>query len=124
MNATTDKPRLLDDVGGPSNATPAEEGKDGRKTHASRPRNKPFDKEERQYLCGLPAVDSCTESRINWNSEFIGKVQSEIETGAHPTEIFRKAGVGPEIIGRKRIERCVARWREKARKEKAKEKEQ
>ena len=114
MNGTTDRTRPQDE----SDATGTTEESIGRKIHGGRPRNKPFNKTERQYLCALPAVDSCTESRINWNREFIGTVQSEIEAGAHPTEIFRKAGVGPEIIGRKRIERCVARWREKAKKEK------
>lgn len=28
--------------------------------------------------------------------------------------MFRKAGLGPEVIGYKRIERCVARWRDLA----------
>ena len=27
-------------------------------------------------------------------------------------EMFREAGLGPELIGYKRIERCVARWRD------------
>ena len=37
----------------------------------ARPRNKPFDAKERQYLCGLDAVDACTEKRITWNQAFI-----------------------------------------------------
>ena len=124
MNETTDKTRPQEDTDGePSNVAETKEETGGRKTRGARPRNKPFDQEERQHLCGLAAVNSCTEKRITWNREFIGRVQSEIEAGGHPTEIFRKAGVGPEVIGRKRIERCVARWREKARREKKEDNE-
>lgn len=35
--------------------------------------------------------------------------------GDSPTALFRKAGLGPEIIGSKRIKRCVARWRDRHR---------
>lgn len=35
--------------------------------------------------------------------------------GDSPTALFRKAGLGPEVIGSKRIERCVARWRDRHR---------
>lgn len=79
-----------------------------------RPANKPFDAEERQYLCGLDAVDECGEKRITWNRYFIRYVEHALELGARPTDVFRSAGVGPEIIGQKRIERCAARWRRKA----------
>ena len=89
-----------------------------------RPANKPFDVEERQYLRSLSAVDECSEKRIIWNKYFIHYVESELELGSRPVDLFRSAGVGPEVIGCKRIERCVARWREKARREKEKEKEQ
>lgn len=88
----------------------------GRRPQA-RPRNKPFDAEERQYLCGLDAVDECGEKRITWNRYFIRYVEYELELGARPVDVFRSAGVGPEVIGRKRIERCVSRWRRQAAKE-------
>ena len=84
----------------------------------ARPRNKPFDAEERQYLCGLAAVDECGEKRITWNRYFIRYVEYELELGARPVDVFRSAGVGPEVIGRKRIERCVSRWRKQSKEEK------
>lgn len=82
-----------------------------------RPRGKPFDEPERKYLCSLDIIDACTEKRITWNKTFIEYAEKELEAGSRPVDIFRGAGVGPELIGRKRIERCVARWRAKIKKE-------
>ena len=46
--------------------------------------------------------------------------------GGSPAAIFREAGLDPKIIGYKRVERCIARWKaEKAEEaEKAAEAEQ
>ena len=63
------------------------------------------------------AVRNCGEKRITWNRYFIRYVEYELELGARPVDVFRSAGVGPEVIGRKRIERCVSRWRRQAAKE-------
>lgn len=76
-----------------------------------RPRNKPFSEDEIRMLRGLDAVDSCGERRIIWNHAFIERAKERLAAGESPTDIFRRAGVGPEVIGHKRIERCVARWR-------------
>lgn len=94
-----------------------QQGRMNRAKPKARPCNKPFDAEERQYLCGLDAVDECGEKRITWNRYFIRYVEYELELGARPVDVFRSAGVGPEVIGRKRIERCVSRWRRQAAKE-------
>lgn len=88
----------------------------------ARPRNKPFDAEERRYLCGLDAVDACTEKRITWNRAFIAWATAKLDQGYAPSDIFRKAGVGPETIGSKRVERCAARWRENLEKQREQEK--
>ena len=83
----------------------------------ARPRNKPFDAKERQYLCGLDAVDACTEKRITWNQAFIAYAIKELVRGCAPSDIFRRAGCGPEGI-----ERCAARWRKKLEKQQEQEK--
>ena len=44
-----------------------QQGRMNRAKPKARPCNKPFDAEERQYLCGLDAVDECGEKRITWN---------------------------------------------------------
>ena len=31
--------------------------------------------------------------------------------GGSPAAIFREAGLDPKIIGYKRVERCIARWK-------------
>ncbi len=82
-----------------------------------RPAGKPFDEEERRVLTALDAVDSCSAKRIVWNRAFIELAKGELAMGTSPTVIFRRAGVGPEVIGHKRIERCVARWRGQMEKE-------
>lgn len=41
-----------------------QQGRMNRAKPKARPCNKPFDAEERQYLCGLDAVDECGEKRI------------------------------------------------------------
>lgn len=88
----------------------------------ARPRNKPFDAEERQYLCSLDAIDACTEKRITWNRAFITYATAELAQGHAPSDIFRRAGCGPEFIGNKRVERCAARWRKNLKKQQEQEK--
>ena len=39
---------------------------------------------------------------------------SDILRGESPTKIFREAGLPPELVGYKRIERSVARWKDAA----------
>lgn len=56
-------------------------------------------------------VDHATPARITWNRDFARAVAYRTRHGASPAKLFRQAGVGSEIIGYKRIERCVARWK-------------
>ena len=53
-----------------------------------------FSPEEIKYLKSLPAVAEATSKRITY------------------TDDFREAGLDSALIGYKRIERCLARWRE------------
>ncbi|RSX50045.1 hypothetical protein [Bifidobacterium callimiconis] len=75
---------------------------------------KELDAETKAYLETLPAVESVMSGRIYYNDAFKDYVVQRCEAGDSPTRIFRAAGLGPSIIGRKRIERCVARWRTRA----------
>lgn len=67
-----------------------------------------------EYVSGLPAVKSVTNDRIRYTDEFKRRVAEGYRRGESPVAMFRKAGLGPEVIGYKRIERCVARWRDLA----------
>ena len=75
------------------------------------PRRKLSESEQR-YLKALPAVDSVTANRITYSSAFREECRRRYAAGDSPVEIFRDAGLDPKIIGYKRIERCVARWRD------------
>lgn len=74
-----------------------------------------FDEATRAYLSRLPAVSRVGESRIFYADRFREQALREYMAGGSPVEIFRRAGMGPELIGYKRIERAFARWRQSAR---------
>ena len=59
-----------------------------------------FSDEEIQLLRELPAVANVTHNRITYSDAF-----KQVCT------IFREAGLPPELVGYKRIERSVARWK-------------
>lgn len=73
---------------------------------------KGFDLRTQRYLRALPAVDMVTSVRIYYTDEFRREVMRRYEAGGSPTEIFREAGLDPKIIGYKRIERAIARWKD------------
>lgn len=70
-----------------------------------------FSRAEIRYLRSLPAVANVTASRITYADAFRDKATERYNSGDSPTRIFREAGLGPEIIGYKRIERAFARWK-------------
>lgn len=73
-----------------------------------------FTNEEMRYLLALEAVREVTPTRITYTDEFKRECLRRYLTGASPVTMFREVGLTPEIVGRKRIERCMARWRDKA----------
>lgn len=70
-----------------------------------------FSPEEIEYLRSLPAVAEATSTRIIYAEEFKQHCVRELRRGNSPVRIFREAGLDPALIGYKRIERSVARWR-------------
>lgn len=58
-----------------------------------------------------PNVVSVESGRIRYTDGFRRRCMDAYEQGARPVDIFREAGLGPERIGHKRIERCISRWR-------------
>ena len=59
-----------------------------------------FSDAEMALLSGLDAVAWVTRTRITYTDSF-----------KREARIFREAGLDPRIIGNKRIERCIARWK-------------
>lgn len=77
----------------------------------------PFSSERMEYLNALPAVASVSGSRIRYADWFKRECVRLDKEGKSPATLFREAGLGPELIGSKRIERCMNRWRCKAEKD-------
>ena len=67
--------------------------------------------EELQMLRDLPAVANVSKDRITYSNAFKQVCVIRYLAGESPTKIFREAGLPPELIGHKRIERSVARWK-------------
>lgn len=70
-----------------------------------------FSDEEIQLLRGLPAVANVTRNRITYSDAFKQVCTIRYLAGESPTKIFREAGLPPDLVGCKRIERSVARWK-------------
>lgn len=70
-----------------------------------------FSDEEIQLLRGLPAVANVTHNRITYSDAFKQVCTIRYLAGESPTKIFREAGLPPDLVGYKRIERSVARWK-------------
>ena len=66
---------------------------------------------ELQMLRDLPAVANVSKDRITYSNAFKQVCVIRYLAGESPTKIFREAGLPPELIGYKRIERSVARWK-------------
>ncbi|MCI1231932.1 MAG: hypothetical protein LKG12_07645 [Bifidobacterium tibiigranuli] len=64
-----------------------------------------------EYVRGLDAVASANEDRITYAYWFKREVVAGLRCGASPSSMFREARLGSEVIGYKRIERAVYRWR-------------
>lgn len=73
-----------------------------------------FSADELQMLRKLPAVANATKDRITYADTFKRVCVIRYLAGESPTKIFREAGLPPELIGYKRIERSVARWKKSA----------
>lgn len=67
--------------------------------------------DELQMLRDLPAVANVSKDRITYSNAFKQVCVIRYLAGESPTKIFHEAGLPPELIGYKRIERSVARWK-------------
>ncbi len=74
-----------------------------------------FSIREIQYLESLPAVESVDKDRIHYTDDFKRECMRRYRAGESPLKIFHSAGLDVALIGYKRIERCVYRWKRSAR---------
>lgn len=70
-----------------------------------------FTQTEVYYLNTLPAVERASMDRITYSKEFQVRCMAKYLRGNGPTSIFASAGLDPKIVGGKRIERAIARWK-------------
>jgi hypothetical protein len=70
-----------------------------------------FTQAEVYYLNTLPAVERASADRITYSHDFQVRCMAQYLRGNGPTSIFASAGLDPKIIGGKRIERAIARWK-------------
>ncbi|KAA8829457.1 hypothetical protein [Bifidobacterium myosotis] len=73
-----------------------------------------FTPEQTAYLNALPAVATCDGRRIVYTDGFRERCMARYAAGELPTDLFREAGLDPELVGAKRIGRAFARWRKAA----------
>ena len=83
-------------------------------------KDREFDDDEIDYLRSLPAVNSVGRNRIRYTGQFREYCMQRYRAGDSPTGIFRDVGLDPALIGYKRIERCIARWKQQERDERRK----
>ena len=72
--------------------------------------NVEFTLEEVCYLESLPAIAHVTSKRITYAHEFQVYCMYWYMRGLRPYQIFSSVGMPLELIGAKRIERCISRW--------------
>ena len=76
-----------------------------------------FTAKERAYLASLSAVKSVSASHIRYTDQFRVECMCRYDAGESPAAIFREAGLDPKLIGYKRVERCIARWKRRQERE-------
>ena len=74
-------------------------------------RRRSFTLKEATYLRSLPAVKEISASRITYDDRFKVECVRRYLEGESARMIFRDAGLDVSLVGPKRIERCVARWK-------------
>lgn len=67
---------------------------------------------EQQELLGInPNIEKISEKSITYKDTFKLMAIEEYAMGKTPSEIFKQAGINPEIIGVKNPTRCLERWK-------------
>lgn len=69
-------------------------------------------REEINILRKSPYISGVNEKQISYTNEFKYHFMEEYFIGKKPKQIFEDAGLDPEILGSKRIERAAQRWKE------------
>ena len=71
-----------------------------------------FNREEIRELKRNPNVEGVSPTRITYTDRFKAHALASWQAGTPPKKIFEAAGFDVRMIGYKRVERAIARWRE------------
>ena len=72
-----------------------------------------FTDEQMRLLKRNDAISEVSRTRIYYREWFQMQAIMKNRLGMGPTRIFTEAGLPPSLVGYKRIERCMSRWRRK-----------
>ena len=72
-----------------------------------------FTDEQMRLLKENDAISEVSRTRIYYREWFQMQAIMKNRLGMGPTRIFTEAGLPPSLVGYKRIERCMSRWRRK-----------
>ena len=72
-----------------------------------------FTDEQMRLLKRNDAISEVSRTRIYYREWFQIQAIMKNRLGMGPTRIFTEAGLPPSLVGYKRIERCMSRWRRK-----------
>ena len=70
-----------------------------------------FTIEQQELLKMNPNIEKVSEKSITYKDTFKLIAIDEYMKGKQPSEIFKQAGINPEIIGKENPKRCLSRWR-------------
>lgn len=74
-------------------------------------KRKPYTVQEKAILLKSEAIVKVANSSATYSKEFKVFAVGEYMTGKTPLEIFIKAGIDVNILGREQPQRCLRRWR-------------
>ena len=75
--------------------------------------SKDFTRKEVEYLRSVPAVKNGREEPDHLCACIPVVLHGQISAGRRADRDFlRSVGLDPDVVGRKRIERCIARWKQ------------
>jgi transposase len=58
-------------------------------------------------------VSNCSPTQISYSKEFKILAVRQYDEGKTPTQIFREAGLDPDLVGKYVPDNCLRRWRRK-----------
>lgn len=72
-----------------------------------------FNQEQIVLLLSNKHIAKCSQKSISYKNEFKVLAVNQYAEGMTATQIFRKAGLDPDLVGAQVPDECLGRWRRK-----------